>query len=67
MSKSITFAVTFVVFLLEALLHFNVGKHGTMSLSNLSLPNAMELVDIVKVLAIFSAINAYAVPMVESW
>lgn len=64
---SATYIVTFVVFFMEALFHFNLGKYGTISLTNLSIPQGQELFDIVKVLAIFSAINSYLVPIVNGW
>lgn len=62
-----TYLVTFVVFLMEAFLHFNLGKYGSISLSQLSLPDKQEMFDIIKVLAVFSAINAYLVPIVTEW
>ncbi len=62
----IAFLVTFVTFLVEALLHYNVGKHGAIDLKHLEWPSGQEMWDIVKVLAIFSAINAYLIPFVSS-
>ncbi len=67
MRISVEFAVTFCTFLAEALFHYNLGKHGTLSLAALTLPSGGELFDIVKVLVVFSAINAYLIPMVQTW
>lgn len=53
----IIFFVTFTVFLCEALLHYNIGKHGSISVSTLSFPPFKEFVDIVLVLALFSFID----------
>ena len=63
----VLYLVTFAVFFAEALFHFNLGKYGTISLSSLSLPDGRELFDIIKVLAIFSGINAYLIPIVQSY
>jgi len=51
--------VTFVLFFIEALFHFNIGKNGydkEISLK-ITFPNKKELVCIVIILAIFSIIN----------
>ncbi len=63
----IALVVTFCVFFAEALFHFNLGKTGTISLKSLSIPQGPELFNIVKVLAFFSVLNAFLIPMVTDW
>lgn len=53
----VIFCVTFVLFFLEALLHYNIGKNG--GGFHVSLPNGDDLVRISVVLFIFSVLNAY--------
>ena len=51
--------VTFVLFLIEALLHFNIGKNDydkKISLK-ITLPTKKELACIIAVLAVFSLLN----------
>ena len=55
----ITTMVTFVLFFIEALLHFNIGKndHNQKINFKITLPTKKELCCIVAVLTIFSLLN----------
>lgn len=68
-STIIVFSVTFVLFFIEALVHYNVGLNAgkPFALANLSLPEMNELVHIVVVLAVFSGLDTYLSPLVQKW
>jgi hypothetical protein len=50
---------TFILFLIEALLHFNIGKNGHQihKKINIILPTKIEMVYIIGILAVFSILN----------
>jgi len=50
---------TFILFLIEALLHFNIGKNGHQihKKINIVLPTKMEMAYIIGILAVFSILN----------
>lgn len=64
----VIFIITFILFLLEALLHFHIGAktntdktaHKTINIgfTNLNIPNGGEFIEIVSVLTIFSMLNS---------
>jgi len=51
--------VTFMVFFIEAMLHYNIGINRGKSLSNFNLkfPEFLDLIKIIIILAFFSTIN----------
>jgi tetrahydromethanopterin S-methyltransferase subunit D len=53
----IVFFVTFSLFFIEAMLHYNIGTPK----QHLHLPERNELTKIVIVLTIFSALNSYII------
>lgn len=64
--KLFVFCVTFVVFTIEALIHFIAGKHSGLSYEQnqkwiKKIPNLKELLGIVSVVAFFSIINAHII------
>jgi hypothetical protein len=63
----IIFFATFTVFLCEAIFHYNIGKHGSISVSTLSFPPFKEFVDIVIVLAIFSFIDEFVISYLHKY
>ena len=54
--KYAVFISTFSIFLIEAILHYNVGLNG---LTKLELPNLYNMFKIVGILIIFSMANAF--------
>jgi hypothetical protein len=54
--KYAVFISTFVVFLLEGLFHYNVGKNG---LTSFKFPELYDFIKILLILTFFSGINAY--------
>jgi hypothetical protein len=59
--KSIIFYTTFIVFLIEAIIHFNIGKK-TQRLQNtfkIYFPETKDLLKIVFFVFVFSYINAH--------
>ncbi len=59
MRKSVIFFTTFVLFLIEALFHFWIGKSDHGKNGWIHLPTCQELVAIVGVLFVFSVANSY--------
>ena len=54
--KYAVFISTFFIFLIEAILHYNVGLNG---LTKLVLPNKNNMFKIIGILLIFSLANAF--------
>jgi len=54
--KYAVFLSTFFVFLLEGLVHYNIGKTG---LRSICFPNKYDLCKIILILGFFSILNAY--------
>ena len=54
--KYAVFISTFFIFLIEAILHYNVGQNG---LTKLVLPNYYNMFKIIGILIIFSLANAF--------
>ena len=61
--------VTFCVFFLEGLLHFNIGLNSNRTLRNLTLglPSRRDLFSMVCVLMLFSAINGILIGIVHKY
>jgi hypothetical protein len=59
MFKYIVFTTTFVLFLLEAILHYNIGKYTEEDGIKLYLPTFKEMVAIIAVLVVFAAANSW--------
>ena len=59
MRKSVIFFTTFVLFLIDALFHFWIGKSDHGKNGWIHLPTCQELVAIVGVLFVFSVANSY--------
>jgi tetrahydromethanopterin S-methyltransferase subunit D len=53
----IIFIVTFLLFFIEAILHYNIGSPN----KQLHLPETKELFQIIIILTIFSALNSYII------
>jgi hypothetical protein len=58
MFKYIVFTTTFVLFLLEALLHYNIGRYEEKEGIKFYLPDKKEFAALVGVLIIFSIANS---------
>ena len=54
--KYAVFISTFSIFLIEAILHYNVGLNG---LTKLELPNLYNMFKIIGILIVFSMANAF--------
>lgn len=61
----VTTSVTFCFFFVEALLHFNIGKTGRISLT--SFPSNKEMLKIVFVVAFFSILSGFVATMISGW
>ena len=59
MKKSVIFFTTFILFLLEALFHYCIGKADDGEKGYIHWPNCKEWVQIVGVLLVFSVANSY--------
>jgi preprotein translocase subunit SecE len=59
MKKSVIFFTTFILFLLEALFHYCIGKADDGERGYIHWPNCKEWVQIVGVLLVFSVANSY--------
>ena len=61
--------VTFCVFFLEGLLHFNIGINSNRTLRNLTLglPSRRDLFSMICVLMIFSAINGIIISLIHKY
>ena len=59
MKKSVIFFTTFVLFLLEALFHFCIGKADDGQKGYIHWPTCKEWIQIVSVLLVFSVANSY--------
>ena len=60
MRRSVIFFTTFVLFLIEALAHFWIGKSDHGKNGYIHIPTCQELVAIVGVLFVSSVANSYA-------
>lgn len=60
--------VTFVVFFIEGLLHYNIGINSGKSFVNIrpGLPNIKDFIYMVSVLALFSFFNGYMIHIIHS-
>ena len=58
MFSYIVFTTTFVLFLLEALLHYNIGRYEETDGIKLYLPSKKEFAALVGVLIVFSIANS---------
>jgi preprotein translocase subunit SecE len=59
MKKSVIFFTTFILFLLEALFHFCIGKADDGERGYIHWPTCKEWIQIVSVLLVFSVANSY--------
>jgi hypothetical protein len=60
---NIVFFSTFILFTIEALFHFNIGKNGLISLN---CPSFVDCLKMVGVVAFFSAINSFIISKLEA-
>lgn len=65
MKRSVIFFTTFVLFLLEAILHFCIGKSDNGEKGYIHWPNCKEWMQIVGVLFVFSIANSYSADMLN--
>ena len=56
------FASTLILFTIESLLHYNVGKND---LTDFRLPSMGELIKIILILIIFSVLNVYLIDYIN--
>lgn len=61
----IIFFVTFTVFFIEAIIHYNIGKSGKLNY-NIEFPELHSLSQIVIIIAIFSFINSRLISFIYS-
>jgi hypothetical protein len=61
MFKYVVFTTTFVLFLLEALLHYNIGRYEESEGIKFYFPDLKETVALVAVLIVFSLANSFCV------
>lgn len=54
---AVTTLTTFALFFFEAMLHYQIGRNGSISLTNFSLPSWGELFQIGAVVAFFSVLS----------
>jgi len=59
MFKYIVFVTTFILFFIEALLHYNIGRYEEKDGFKFYFPDLKETVALVAVLIVFSLINSY--------
>tara|TARA_B110000444_G_C18846876_1_gene602581 strand:+ start:4382 stop:4678 length:297 start_codon:yes stop_codon:yes gene_type:complete len=61
-------AITFFVFFIEGLLHYNIGVNSGKSLFNLRIgfPNIKDFIYMISVLAFFSFLNGYIIHFIHS-
>lgn len=55
--KWVVFLITFIVFTTEALIHYHIGKNGTITI-DMHLPSKLEMMHIIVVVLLFSWINS---------
>lgn len=65
MKKSVIFFTTFVLFLLEAMFHFCIGKAENGEKGYIHWPNCKEWIQIVVVLFVFSVANSYCADVLD--
>ena len=65
MKKSVIFFTTFILFLLEAILHFCIGKSNEGENGYIHWPTCKEWGAIVGVLFVFSVANSYCADMLN--
>ena len=58
-------AVTFVIFFVEAMMHYNIGINAGKKNFYVQFPKLRDLVRILSVLAVFSCLNGYIVSMFQ--
>ena len=58
-------AVTFVIFFIEAMMHYNIGINAGKKKFNVKFPKLPDLLRILSVLAIFSCMNGYIVSLFQ--
>ena len=58
-------AVTFVIFFVEAMMHYNIGINAGKKKFDVKFPKLRDLVRILSVLAIFSCVNGYIVSLFQ--
>ncbi len=67
MKKSVIFFTTFVLFFLEAMFHFCIGKSDNGEKGYIHWPNCKEWIQIVGVLLVFSLLNSYSAEALNKW
>jgi hypothetical protein len=65
MKKSVIFFTTFILFLLEAMFHFCIGKAENGEKGYIHWPNCKEWIQIVGVLFVFSLANSYCADVLD--
>ncbi len=58
-------AVTFVIFFVEAMMHYNIGINAGKKKFNVRFPKLRDLLRILSVLAVFSCVNGYIVSLLQ--
>ena len=58
-------AVTFVIFFVEAMMHYNIGINAGKKKFSVQFPKLRDLLRILSVLAVFSSLNGYIVSMFQ--
>jgi len=68
MHHFVSTAVTFCVFFIEGLLHYNIGLNSKRSFSNLTLgfPGGRDFFSMIAVLSIFSTLNGIIISFVTA-
>ncbi len=59
--RQIATAVTFGLFMTEAIIHYNYGAHKHTKDKNFKLPPTKDLVKIAGIVAVFSLLNGYII------
>ena len=67
MKKSIIFFTTFILFLLEAVFHFCIGKADNGEKGYIHWPTCKEWIQIIVGLFFFSVANSYCADALNKW
>jgi hypothetical protein len=57
LSALIITCITFILFYIEAIIHYNIGKNGKNKIFHLDIPDKKELLNIALIILFFSIIN----------
>ena len=59
-------SVTFIIFMIEALFHFNIGRNGDLAKYGFKLPDSKEFLYIVTIVGLFSVLNGFVINCLQN-